>query len=70
MAAHGVKVAISTGNTDNNANILERAPWNNGVVEEVEVAEEVAEEVVEEVVEEEVVEEEIVEEEEVEDEEE
>ena len=56
MAAHGVKVAISTGNTDNNANILERAPWNNGVVEEV--------------VEEEVVEEEIVEEEEVEDEEE
>ena len=65
MAAHGVKVAISTGNTDNNANILERAPWNNGVVEEVEVAE-----VVEEVVEEEVVEEEIVEEEEVEDEEE
>ncbi len=73
MAAHGVKVAISTGNTNNNANILERAPWNNGVVEEVEVAEvaeEVAEEVVEEVVEEEVVEEEIVEEEEVEDEEE
>tara|TARA_A100001035_G_C27492773_1_gene368405 strand:- start:138 stop:347 length:210 start_codon:yes stop_codon:yes gene_type:complete len=69
MAAHGVKVAISTGNTDNNANILERAPWNNGVVEEVEVAE-IAEEVVEEVVEEEVVEEEIVEEEEVEDEEE
>ena len=65
MAAHGVKVAISTGNTDNNANILERAPWNNGVVEEVEVAE-----VVEEVVEEEVVEEEIVEEVEVEDEEE
>ena len=65
MAAHGVKVAISTGNTNNNANILERAPWNNGVVEEVEVAE-----VVEEVVEEEVVEEEIVEEEEVEDEEE
>jgi hypothetical protein len=65
MAAHGVKVAISTGNTDNNANILERAPWNNGVVEEVEVAE-----VAEEVVEEEVVEEEIVEEEEVEDEEE
>ena len=51
MAAHGVKVAISTGNTDNNANILERAPWNNGVVEEVEVAE-VAEEVVEETVEE------------------
>ena len=65
MAAHGVKVAISTGNTNNNANILERAPWNNGVVEEVEVAE-----VVEEVVEEEVVEEEIVEEVEVEDEEE
>tara|TARA_B100000927_G_C16101161_1_gene323238 strand:+ start:192 stop:401 length:210 start_codon:yes stop_codon:yes gene_type:complete len=69
MATDGVNVAISTGNTDNNANILERAPWNNGVVEEVEVAE-VAEEVVEEVVEEEVVEEEIVEEEEVEDEEE
>ena len=65
MAAHGVKVAISTGNTNNNANILERAPWNNGVVEEVEVAE-----VVEEVVEEEVVEEEIVEEVEVEAEEE
>ena len=60
MATDGVNVAISTGNTDNNANILERAPWNNGVVEEVEVAE-VAEEVVEEVVEEEVVEEEIVE---------
>ena len=51
MAAHGVKVAISTGNTNNNANVLERAPWNNGVVEEVEVAE-VVEEVVEDVEEE------------------
>ena len=47
MAAHGVKVAISTGNTDNNANILERAPWNNGVVEEVEEEEIVEEEEVE-----------------------
>ena len=30
------KSHVSTGNTDNNANILERT-WNNGVVEEVEV---------------------------------